>query len=90
MSINAIEKSLWQASVKPADAQRLREDTESYLKTFRLDERERALVSSWDVRGLADLGVHAMVLMMAYAAVNGVEASQQYIVKINSPAGSSR
>lgn len=85
MSINAIEKALWQASMDPAAAAGLREDAESYLGQFRIDESERALMTSWDIRGLVDLGVHPMVLMMAFAAVNGPAASAQYVERVNTP-----
>ena len=85
MSINAIEKALWQASMKPADAQRLREDAASYLQEFRIDEQERSLITSWDIRGIVDQGVHPMVLMMAFAAVNGPAASATYVEKVNTP-----
>lgn len=85
MSINGIEKALWQASMNPADAQRLREDARSYLKEFRVDEQECALLTSWDIRGMVDLGVHPMALMMAFAAVNGPAASAMYVEKVNTP-----
>lgn len=85
MSINAIEKALWQASMNPKAAQRLREDTDGYLDEFRLDEQERALLNCWDIRGIVDRGVHPMVLMMAFAAVNGPEASAVYVEKVNTP-----
>jgi hypothetical protein len=92
MSINAIEKALWQASMDPVDAQRLREDAPSYLRDFRLDERESSLLACWDIRAIVELGVHPMVLMMAFAAVNGPAASAVYVEKVNTPgqAGSSR
>lgn len=78
MGINAIEKALWQASSKAADAQRLREDAHAYLKEFRIDEDERWLLATWDVRGLIDRGVHPMIIMMAFAAVNGPFAAAGY------------
>ncbi len=78
MGINAIEKALWQASNKPADAKRLREDAHAYLKEFRIDEEERWLLAAWDVRGLIDRGVHPMIIMMAFAAVNGPFAAAGY------------
>jgi len=85
MSIYGIEDALWQASVNPKMARRLREDADSYLKEFRIDDRERLLVSSWDIRGVVELGVNPMVLMMANAAVNGPAASAAYIEKVNTP-----
>ena len=85
MSIYAIEKALWQASMNPAQAQRLREDAPSYLQGFRLDAQESSLLASWDIRGIVELGVHPMVVMMAFAAVNGPAASGTYVEKVNTP-----
>ena len=85
MSIHAIEKALWQASTNPEDAGRLRQDADGYLRQFRLDEQERALMTEWDIRGLVDLGVHPMVVMMANAAVYGPDAAMAYVQKVNTP-----
>ena len=71
MSVNAIEKALWQSSKNAADAKRFREDPHSYLKEFRIDEDERWLLAEWDVSGLINRGVHPMIIMMAFQAVNG-------------------
>jgi dihydroxycyclohexadiene carboxylate dehydrogenase len=78
VSVNAIEKALWQASMKPDAARRLREDAHTYLKDFRIDEDDRWLLAAWDVRGLIDRGVHPMIIMMAFAAVNGPFAAAGY------------
>jgi len=85
MSVYGIENALWQASVNPKYAQRFRQDADAYLQEFRIDARERALVSSWDIRGVVELGVNPMVLMMANAAVNGPAASASYVEKVNTP-----
>jgi dihydroxycyclohexadiene carboxylate dehydrogenase len=71
MSVNAIEKALWQSCKNPADAKRFREDAHAYLKEFRVDEVERWLMAEWDVSGLIEHGVHPMIIMMAFVAVNG-------------------
>lgn len=86
MSIHAIEKALWQASMDPEDAGRFRDSAESYLEDFRLEERERALITAWDIRGLVDMGVHPMVVMMANAAIYGPDAAMTYVEKVNTPA----
>lgn len=78
MGVNAIEKALWQASMNPDDAKCLREDAHAYLSTFDIDEEERWLLAVWDIRGLIDHGVHPMIVMMAFAAVNGPFAAAGY------------
>lgn len=85
MSIYGIEDALWQASMNPVKASSLREDAESYLQDFRIDDEERSLVTQWDIRALLESGVNPMVLMMANAAVNGPEAAGAYIEKANTP-----
>lgn len=85
MSIYGMEDALWQATMNPSKSQRLREDADAYLQEFRIDERERALIGSWDVRALVELGVNPMVLMMANAAVHGPAGSAAYIEKVNTP-----
>lgn len=85
MSIYGLEDALWQASTNPKYARRLREDSTAYLEEFRVEENERMLLAAWDVRGLVEMGVNPMVLMMANAAVNGPDASASYIEKVNTP-----
>lgn len=85
MTVNAMEKALWQASMNPEDARSFREDPDAYLHGFRLDDRERSMMATWDIRGVVELGVNPMVLMMANAAVNGPAAAADYVAKVNTP-----
>jgi protocatechuate 4,5-dioxygenase alpha chain len=85
MTVNAIEKALWLASSNPAEAQRFREDAQSFMRTFRIDEEERALLTSWDVAAMEDRGVNPMVMMMGFMAVRGPSAMMEYLTKINQP-----
>jgi len=87
MSVCAIERALWQVSTDPVEAQRLREDAQSYLKDFRIDEEECSLLASWDVSGMLRYGVHPMLVLMAYGAVNGHEAMGGYMEKLYAPGG---
>jgi hypothetical protein len=85
MSVNAIERALWQISTDPVEAQRLREDAQSFLKDFRIDEEECSLLASWDVSGMLVHGVHPMLVMMAFTAVNGPAAMGGYMEKLHRP-----
>jgi hypothetical protein len=85
MSVNAIEKALWEISANPADARRLRDDAQSYLQDFRIDEQERSLLASWDVSGMIMHGVHPMLVMMAFTAVNGPAAMGGYMERLYRP-----
>jgi hypothetical protein len=87
MSSNAMEKALWQASTNPADARRFRDDAQAYLKDFRLDEKECAMMLSWDVVAIASRGVNPLLLMQAFATVNGMGRMLEYIMRMNQPSG---
>lgn len=78
MNINAVERALWRACKDPEQAKRFREDAHSYLEEFRLDEEVRWLLATWDVSELLDRGVHSLLLMNAFAAVNGPAAMGTY------------
>jgi hypothetical protein len=83
MSTNAMEKALWQALSDRKEMQRFREDAPAYLDGFRLDETERALILSWDVAKVVSRGVNPLLVVSAFSAVNGLEKTGEYIMKIN-------
>jgi len=85
VSTNALEKLLWTVASDPGEAQDLRSDVEAYLEKFRLDDKERALLMSWDVTALASRAVNPMLLMMAFTAVNGLDKVPVYMMQINGP-----
>lgn len=87
MSTNAVEKMLWQVSNNPAEADRLRADAQGYMKDFKLDADERALVDSWNVSALAERDVNPLLLMMAFTAVNGIQKMGEYVQRIHQVAG---
>lgn len=87
MSVNALEKALWEASSNPNVAQILRDDCAKFTASYYIDEAESSLLQSWNVRGLVEYGVHPMLAMFAFAAVHGPAASAQYVMKINTPVG---
>ena len=49
MSNFAIEKLLWQTFTNPESAGAFREDAETFLGGFRVDDEEKALLKEWDV-----------------------------------------
>lgn len=84
MSVFGVEKALWQTTRDAEDAQRMLEDAHAYLGEFNIDEDERWLAAEWDLRALVERGVNPMVLMMAFAAVNGPAASPGYPKRLHS------
>ena len=87
MSTNAIEKALWQALSNPKEMQRFREDPQAYLNDFKLDEKERSLMLTWDVGEVVSRGVNPLLLVSAYTAVKGMDTMGEYIMKINQQRG---
>ena len=85
MSSNAIEKALWQALSNPKEMQRYRDDARAYLKDFKLDEKERSLMLSWDVKEVIARGVNPLLLMSVFTGVKGMEQMMEYLMKVNQP-----
>jgi len=82
MSINAIEKALWQVLDSPDALQHFRDDPQTYLRSFRLDAAEHEMVTSWDVGRMDDHGVSTLLMMTVFAKINGRERMPEYQRKI--------
>lgn len=63
MSRNVLERVLWHLSVERPAKTSFREDPEAYLSRFDLSAEERAMVLNFDVKGLQEIGVNAMLTM---------------------------
>ena len=87
MSVNALEKALWQIYLTPADAERYRADPRAYAGEFKLDEGERADLSSLDVMALQRRGANPLLVMMVYQTVEGIEKLHDYFAIINQGPG---
>lgn len=88
MSINALEKALWQAYVNHADTERLKADPEAYAAGFDLDENERAMLLEHDVAGQIAYGANPLLVMMVWQAVNGMAEFYKYYELVNGPGAS--
>jgi hypothetical protein len=87
MSINALEKALWQIYLNPADKQRFCADARAYVKDFKLDEDERAKLASFDVMAMISHGANPLLVMMAFQTVKGVEKLREYFAIVNQSGG---
>ena len=85
MSINALEKALWQIYLNPADAESYGADAKAYLKDFRLDDKETAAAASFDVMGMINQGANPLLVMMAFQTVKGVQHMPEYFGIVNQP-----
>lgn len=83
MSVNALEKALWQIYLQPAEAKRYSADSEAYAREFKLDEGERANLAKLDVMGMINHGVNPLLVMMAFQTVCGVHRLHEYFGIVN-------
>jgi hypothetical protein len=87
MSINALEKALWQIYLNPADKQRFCSDARGYMQEFKVDEAERAMSTSFDVMAMIGHGVNPLLVMMAFQTIHGVEKLREYFAIVNQAGG---
>ena len=87
MSVNALEKALWQIYLRPADAQRYSVDRQAYAREFNLDEGERADLAALDVMAMQDRGANVLLVMMVFQTVEGVERLHDYFAIVNQGSG---
>jgi len=83
MSINALEKALWQAYTCHADTDRLNSDAAAYASGFDLDGQERAMLIDNDVVGQIAYGANPLLVMMVWQARCGVANLGEYFALVN-------
>ncbi len=86
MSINTIERVLWEAITFPDKAEVFRSQPEEHFNSyFHLTSQEKQLLHEMDVRKMADLGASEMLLMLAWQVVRGPETMNEYMGRMNTP-----
>lgn len=83
MSVNALEKAIWQIYFNPADAQRFDADAQGYAGDFRLDEDECEKLVSYDVVGLISHGANPLLVMMGFQTIKGPSQMPEYFGIVN-------
>ena len=73
MSINAVEKVLWEFGNDPGRIERFRADPDHYLAGYKLEEPEREAIKTVDVKVLADRGVNPLLTLMVWPLLMGPE-----------------
>ena len=63
MSRDLTEKVLWSLSVDRFSKQKFKENPEKYLSRFALEQQEKNMILTFDVKGLQDIGVNAMLTL---------------------------
>jgi hypothetical protein len=83
MSVHAVELALWTIVADHQNVDRFQADPAAFLAGFRLDDEERAIVTSLDVRALIDRNINSMLVMNAYCSFHGFESIPQYLQILN-------
>lgn len=71
MSVNTIEKILWEFGDDPSRAKAFLKDPDKYLAQFQLDEEEYRMVRTMDLKAMDEYGVSNLLGMMVWPLLNG-------------------
>jgi protocatechuate 4,5-dioxygenase alpha chain len=87
MSVNMVEKLLYDVSVSRAVAERFNTDLDGLLGKYRLNDEEREMVRAGDVRAMRDLGANSMLTMGFWMMVHGPRAMGEYMKRMRRAEG---
>lgn len=71
MSVNTLEKILWEFGDEPARVKEFLKDPDGYLAAFQLSEQEFKMVRTMDLKALDEYGVSNLLAMMVWPLLNG-------------------
>ena len=77
-----MELALWRILGNPDDLRRFRDEPREYLQQFRLDEDELDMMANWEVGLMDERGVSSLLMMTAFAKMNGRARMPEYQRKI--------
>lgn len=83
MSLNALEKALWQAYTNHDDTLRYKNDPAAYAATFDLDDAERKMLTDGDPVAQIAHGANSLLVMMVWQALYGLEEFHKYFALVN-------
>jgi len=87
MSMFSIERALWEITSSGDHIGQFLADPDSLLAGYQLNDAEKQLIKSKDVRTLSDMQVSAMLLMLFWMSVSGGNDSMpEYLQRMNTPA----
>lgn len=87
MSINALEKALWQIYQVPSDTRRFTDNAQAFVHEFRLDDSERAMLASFDFMAMISHGANPLLVMMAFQTTQGMGRFPEYWATVNQSRG---
>lgn len=71
MSVNTIEKILWEFGDEPARVKSFLKDPDGYLQQFQLNDAEFRMVRTMDLKAFDEYGVSNLLAMMVWPLLNG-------------------
>lgn len=83
MSVNTLERLLWELGVNRSVQARFKEEPDKLLARYALSEDERRMVREFDVRGLAAAGVNTMLTMGFWMMNEGSGSMSRYVKRMN-------
>jgi Aromatic-ring-opening dioxygenase LigAB, LigA subunit len=89
MSVNTLERVLWELSVNRDSKRRFQEDSRAFLSRYQLTDHEAQMIGDFDVRGLADAGVSTMLTMGFWTEVHTSRSVTEYLERMKASARSS-
>ncbi|HVX22788.1 MAG TPA: hypothetical protein VHB02_15675 [Acidimicrobiales bacterium] len=88
MSVDWLEKALWDLNVDRAAKQSFREDAGRFCGRYRLAEDEAEMLATFDVKGLVDKGVNPMLTMGYWLELEGSRSLGGYVARLRGAARS--
>lgn len=85
MSLNALEKALWQIYTNHDDTERFKSDPQAFAQGFDLDDEERRMLAEGDSIAQIAHGANSMLVMMVWQAVYGLAEFHKYYAMVNGP-----
>jgi len=82
MSSYMVERVLWEICNMPEKAERFLIDAPAHLAQYSLTDNEAKMITDLDVRGLADIDVSQMLLMMTWNVMVGEEKIGEYLERM--------
>lgn len=85
MSLNALEKALWQVYTNHDDNARYKADPAAFAQGFDLDDDERKMLVEGDALAQIAHGANSMLVMMVWQSVYGLAEFHKYFAMVNGP-----
>lgn len=82
MTINTIERALFEVASSPERVRQYKASPESFLCSYPLAPDEVGLILNMDVREIIRRGLNPMLAMRAFSAIEGREKISEYFRRV--------